>query len=1011
MLKQQDKSLSLKVKILSLFFKQNHMKNKLLHKISLLICILTLSSSLLKAQSTQLTGTVVDASDNSSLIGVNVLVKGKVIGTTTDFNGNFDLKVNLELPLTLQFSMVGYTTEEVEVTNTQPINITMKEEVLLGQEVVVSASRVEESILQSSGTIEKMDILSIQQTPADNYYKSVGYLKGVDVTQSSINFQIVNARGFNSTGNTRFVQMTDGMDTQAPALNFPIGNLNGPSELDVESVEFIPGAQSALYGPNAFNGLMRVTSKSAFDYEGLSAFAKVGMNHLGADTEAGAPSSPQPMYEASVRYAKSFNNRFAFKVNASYMRAEDWYATDYSSDRNSNVDPGYANYRNPGSDFPNTMGDEAAINLSILQLSDGWRTLANQLSGNSQIQGIQKGVPVNAFVNNGFLPNQVVSASGFQEHQLIDYGAENIKGNVGLYYRPTDDIEVSYLWNAGYGTSIYTGAQRYSLNNFGIQQHRLQAEGSNWFVRGYATFENSGDSYITEFYAKRVLDLQVANSPIGVFTKDVSGWLGTYAYNYLASLQQQGVDPQNDSPADLTPAQMQQAFAYARTNTETFFGNDIDPEAQNGTVPTGPKFNDQSRLYHAEGQYDFSDKIEFMDLLVGASFRQYDLRSNGTIFPDSPDNPITINELGGFAQASKRVLQDKLKLTASFRADKNENFNIVTSPRIAGVFTFNKTNNIRASFQTGFRNPTTQGQYINLDIISSRLLGGLPSNIRQYEIGTTGAAVDNNNTFTFLDSQGNEVTLGEAVYTIESVEQMANNFYSTGTLNPENLEQITDFQSVQPEQVQSFELGYKSVFDNRLLIDLVGYYNIYNNFIVQQRMRRAGLLPDGTPNYFTLFNGTANNTYQVYTNANEEISAFGFAGEASYALPKNYNIGFNYNYNKLNTQEASDDFVFGFNTPEHKFNIKFGNRKLTDKIGFNIVYRWQSEFFWESSFGDGVVPAFGTADAQVSLKLPSKMMLKVGGSNLLNNYYIQSFGAPQIGAIYYVSVTFDQLMN
>ncbi len=995
------------------------MKINLLQKFSLLICFLTMSSFMLQAQSTQLKGTVVDAANNSTLIGVNVLVKGKVIGTTTDFNGNFDLRVNLELPLTLQFSMVGYTTEEVEVTNTQPINVKLKEEVLLGQEVVVSASRVEESILQSSGTIEKMDILGIQQTPADNYYKSIGYLKGVDVTQSSINFQIVNARGFNSTGNTRFVQMTDGMDTQAPALNFPIGNLNGPSELDVESVEFIPGAQSALYGPNAFNGLMRVTSKSAFDYEGFSAFAKVGVNHIGADTEAGAPGTPMPMYEASLRYAKSFGNRFAFKVNASYMRAEDWYATDYSSDRNSNVDPGYANYRNPGSDFPNVMGDEAAINLSILQLSDGWRTLANQLSGNSQIQGVQKGVPVNAFVNNGFLPNQVVSASGFQEHQLIDYGAENIKGNVGLYYRPTDDIEVSYLWNAGYGTSIYTGAQRYSLNNFGIQQHRLQAEGSNWFVRGYATFENSGDSYITEFYAKRTLDLQVANSPIGVFTQDVSGWLGTYAYNYLASLQIQGVDPANSSPADLTPDMMQQAFAYARTNTEAFFGADVDvvsglpisEVAQNGTVPDGPKFNDQSRLYHAEGQYDFSDKIEFMELLVGASFRQYDLRSNGTIFPDSPENPITINEMGGFVQASKRVLQDKLKLTASFRADKNENFQIVTSPRIAGVLTFNETHNIRASFQTGFRNPTTQGQYINLDIISSRLLGGLPGNIRQYEIGTQGAAVDANNTFTYTDRLGNEVTLGEAVYTIESVEQMANNFYSTGTLNPENLQTIGDFQSVEPEQVKSFELGYKSVLNNKLLFDIVGYYNIYNNFIVQQRMRRAGLNGDGTPNYFTLFNGTANNTYQVYTNADEEISAYGFAGEVSYALPKNYNIGFNYNYNKLNTQDASDDFVFGFNTPEHKYNLKFGNRKLTDKIGFNIVYRWQSEFLWESSFGDGVVPAFGTADAQVSYKLPSKMMLKVGGSNLFNNYYIQSFGAPQIGAIYYVSVTFDQLMN
>ncbi len=997
------------------------MKLNLLKTLLLIFCLSVGSAFTTKAQ-TQLSGTVIDEDGKTPLIGVNVVVKGKVLGTTTNYDGNFSLKLDLPAPITLQFSMVGFKTVEYVAQGSESnIKISLAEEILLGQEVVVSASRVEENILQSPVSIEKMDILAIQQTPADNYYKGISYLKGVDVTQSSINFQIVNARGFNSTGNTRFVQLTDGMDTQAPALNFPIGNLNGPSELDVESVEFIPGAQSALYGPNAFNGIMRVTSKSPFEYQGFSAFAKVGMNHFGADTDAGAPSAPQPMYEASLRYAKSlFNDRFAFKVNASYMRAEDWYATDYTSDRNDNVDPGFDGYRNPGSDFPNKMGDEAAINLSILQLSTNWRTLANQLSGNSQITGVEKNVRVGDFVDGGFLPNQVVSASSFREHELIDYGAENIKGNVGLYFRPTDGIELSYLWNAGYGTSIYTGAQRYSLNNFGIQQHRLQAEGSNWFVRGYTTLENSGDSYITEFYAKRVLDLQVANSPIGPFTTDVSGWLGTYAYNYLASLQLQGVDPSTSSAEDLTEAQRLEAFQYARTNTEAFFnvdlnsaaGQDLLANAADGTVPLGPRFNDQSRLYHAEGQYDFSEQIGFMNLLVGASFRQYDLRSNGTIFPDSEDNPITINEYGGFAQASKKVLDDKLNLIGSIRADKNENFNTIFSPRLAGVLTVAKTHNFRVSVQTGFRNPTTQGQFIDLDIISSRLLGGLPETLERYEIGNIGQTVDANDTFTFTDAAGVEQTIAEKVYTIESVEAMANNFYATGSLNVENLQEITNFTPVQPEQVQSVEVGYKSIVNNKLMLDVEGYFNSYNNFIVQQRMRRPGLNSDGTENYFTLFNGTANNTYQVYTNADEQISAYGFAGEISYALPNKYNIGFNYNYNKLNTLNASDDFVFGFNTPEHKFNLKFGNRRLTDRLGFNAVYRWQSEFFWESSFGDGTIPAFGTADIQFSYKIPNiKSILKIGGSNILNNYYIQSFGAPRIGAIYYMSITFDQFMN
>ena len=142
------------------------------------------------------------------------------------------------------------------------------------------------------------------------------------------------------------MQLIDGMDTQAPALNFPIGNLNGPSVLDVESVELIPGASSALYGANAFNGVLLINSKNPFEYQGLSAFAKTGVNHVSSD----ADQDPALLNTFSLRYAKAFNNKLAFKVNATYSYADDWYGTD-TLDRNA------ANYpfasiggENPGAD-------------------------------------------------------------------------------------------------------------------------------------------------------------------------------------------------------------------------------------------------------------------------------------------------------------------------------------------------------------------------------------------------------------------------------------------------------------------------------------------------------------------------------------------------------------------------------------------------------------------------------------------------------------------------------------
>jgi iron complex outermembrane receptor protein len=123
---------------------------------------------------------------------------------------------------------------------------------------------------------------------------------------------------------------------------------------------------------------------------------------------------------------------------------------------------------------------------------------------------------------------------------------------------------------------------------------------------------------------------------------------------------------------------------------------------------------------------NFKNQVDFMDLIVGASYRLYDLNSNGTIFADTAGNDITIQEVGAYVQASKKLLNDKFKLTGSLRFDKNENFDEQFNPRISGVYSFTPNQNLRVSYQTGFRNPTTQGQHIDLNVLTYRLLGGLP---------------------------------------------------------------------------------------------------------------------------------------------------------------------------------------------------------------------------------------------------------------------------------------------
>ena len=145
--------------------------------------------------------------------------------------------------------------------------------------MVVSASRVEEAILESPVSIEKMGVKAIENAPGASYYESLANLKGVQVNSGSLTFKTLNTRGFSDMQNVRFVVLNDGVDLSAPGLNYTIGDIAGSGELDLKSIEIIPGAASALYGPNAFNGIMFVHSKSPFDYQGLSAQVKVGVTN------------------------------------------------------------------------------------------------------------------------------------------------------------------------------------------------------------------------------------------------------------------------------------------------------------------------------------------------------------------------------------------------------------------------------------------------------------------------------------------------------------------------------------------------------------------------------------------------------------------------------------------------------------------------------------------------------------------------------------------------------------
>lgn len=916
------------------------------------------ASSLIFAQTT-LTGTVVD--DNGVPIpGVNVIVTGTSTGTITDFDGSFTLTADQPLPFALTASSVGYETSEIQVTSSsETIAFVLKEGTEL-DEIVISASRTPERVFESPVTIERFGLKEIKNTASADFYGGLEDLKGVDVNTNSLTFKSINTRGFATFANTRFMQLVDGMDNSTPALNFPIGNLVGMVETDVQSVELLPGASSALYGANAFNGILFMRSKNPFDHQGISASYKQGIT---SQESAGDNS----FYDLGVRMAYKFSDKFAAKVNFGWLKGTDWAATsEVDSDT-----PGGTRQSNINYNGINVYGDEVSTDINAVAVT---------------LEGLGL-APVGS---SALVPSVNVSRTGYNERELTNYNAESVKADWGLYFRPWEnDFEIQYVGKVGTGSTIYQGTNRYNMNNFFQQQHKLEVKNDNFFLRGYVVADKAGDSY----------DMVFTGININRAWKDDNTWFGEYVGTYIG--------------ATLSGATDAQAHAAARAQAETGrfepgspqFKAAFNRSINDPDLSTGSKFQDASKYYHADANYNFSHLTDFADVQVGGSFRQYSLNSSGTIYTDT-DGPIDYSEFGVYSQIQKDFDLGGdmgLKLTGSARYDKSEFFDGFVSPRLSAGLTVNRNHNIRASVQTGFRNPTTQDLFIGLDAGRAILVGAAPDNLDRYV-----------RTF---DVSGGGQLLGQPATITQTGGVAYNNSYSLSSVqafaatgNPALLE-IGNPSLVKPEQVTSGEIGYRGKID-KLVVDFSAYYNSYKDFISQEVVVAPyyGTVGDGSLSVAALANGDSQ-AYSTYTNSDADVNSYGASLGLNVKIFGDFDLGGSYTYTKLDfDRTVNPDVAINFNTPEHKFKASFGNTELFKNFGFNVAYRFSDDYFWEATFGNGVVPEFHVVDAQVNYTIPSlKSVIKVGGTNLGGKEYFTAFGTGFIGSMYYASIIINNL--
>jgi outer membrane receptor protein involved in Fe transport len=442
-------------------------------KRSLLVSLLFFTISPLFSQNI-IKGTVYDKKSRETLIGANVIIPKNGLGTMTDIDGFFQIESE-SLPVEIEISFIGFEKKIIKVESTSAIKVYLGEDKMILSEIIIIDSRLTEKQKQSPITVESMDVIAIKETPAASFYEGLGALKGVDVTSASMGFKIINTRGFNSTSPVRSLQIIDGVDNQSPGLNFSLGNFLGSSELDLKKVEIVVGANSSLYGPNAFNGVISMETKDPFQFPGFSAQVKGGSRNLN---------------EISFRWAQSLKNKkgedkFGYKLNYYRMTASDWVANNYDQAFDS---PTISS--NPGGyDAVNIYGDEEYSSYSNFALAPGLGSFHRP---------------------------------GYREQDLVDYDTENTKMNAAFFFKPTSKTELIYATNYGNGTTVYQGDNRYSLKDLQFFQNRIEfRQKDKFFIRFYETHEDAGDSYDAVATAISLQNMQMSKKK---FSEEYSGY-------------------------------------------------------------------------------------------------------------------------------------------------------------------------------------------------------------------------------------------------------------------------------------------------------------------------------------------------------------------------------------------------------------------------------------------------------------------------------------------------------
>ncbi len=922
----------------------------------LVIFFFIICGSFLKAQ-VKISGLVKDASE--PLIGASIFCPETGTGTLTNERGRYAITIESAEPFTLEFSYAGYAQRSFTFdpgsgqTVWENFNVELEVSSVNLNPIVVGASRFEERVLEAPVTIYKVSSKDLLSNGQLNAYEAISNIMGIWSMSSSQALPSYNARGFSDSGNFRFKQQIDGVDMTNP-IGLAIGGTMGASDLDISSVEVIPGASSALYGSDAFNGVLRMYTKNPFDFPGLSLQTKVGATNQSV-------TGTQPLFEQDIRFGHIFNDKLAFKMDLSYRSIYDWIGDDRSA-----IIPA-RQYDNREQLLGQSVDDPSGYLAfdAVHRVGDEFRNGIGTVPFPVELTG-----PDGATISLG--ANQL-ARSGIWEEDLFtipDFAnnkMESFRGNFSLHYHFAEDWEASYTYKHSFSDWLIRSSVTFPQFDYLQRMHLFNVSGKNLNFRVY---QHKLDNFRGSWSAPNAADgIQQAIRPNELWVADFQE---RYAETGNLREARQFADRFMPGGTAFNPEDFEAALAATSNNT--------DFSGLNSNTVIGSQTVDFSSYINADLDYDFSDYLPFQ-LIAGANYRRFNIDSDGTFYNDGElgfGGPITVNQIGLYAQSTNYLIPEKLKLTLGLRWDDHQDYKSNWSPRIAAVYHLDEESKhfFRASFQTGFRNPSIQEGFFRLQLTSAFT-----------NVGSAQRSLDN---FVYQGRTGQTYTMAQIIE-----------------------EDGRGFTAVQPERNTLYEIGYKGLtLKDRLLIDLNAYFTEYRDFIIRPVM----VFRPGTPD-FQLF--------AIRQNRQEAVQSYGLGLNVDYKLTEKLRLGVNYNWNDFDSNDFTpsnpgvDDEVekeaflreLQFNTPEHRVGVFLTAGKLGPghRLGFSAAWKYSSSYHYFANFGENRIPDINTTDLSVSLALPElNAVVKLGGSNVFQQEYTYIYGGAPIGAIYYLSFLYQQ---